>query len=88
MSVLIAVLAIFILVINYNLYQTWFKPRDYINKLTHNSLPFLMLSNPCIYKWYTSKTFLWLARISYLFFSLLMTTLLFLIVLGSLGFIP
>lgn len=88
LSVLIAVLTIFVLVINYNLYQIWFNPKDYIDKLTYNSLPFLMLNNPRLYKWYTSKTFLWFARILNLFFALLMTTFLFLVILGSLGFFP
>ncbi len=88
LSVLIAVLTVFALVINYNLYQIWFNPKDYIDKLTHHSLPFLKLNNPRLYKWYTSKTFLWYARISTSFFALLMTTLLFLVILGSMGLFP
>ena len=86
---LIIMLVITAIVLIYNLYQIWFKPDEYIDRLTFGTKPWLpYYGKPFFYKWYTSKTFLWSTRIIYTIMLLGIITLLSLMSLGVMGLFP
>jgi hypothetical protein len=75
------------IVLAYNLYQIWFTPERYIKALVKGA-KYLWPFTDFYRKWYVSKSFLWLFRVTYLLFFLIIISILCLSILGMMGLFP
>jgi len=71
----------------YNLYQLWVTPDKYIKKLISSVKDWWPFAD-FYRKWFASKAYVWLFRIIYTIFLLIVMTILSLLVLGITGIFP
>jgi hypothetical protein len=80
-------LVVVLVALIYNLYQLWFIPERYIEKVG-GSVKGWWLFADFYRKWFGSSSYLWLFRIIYLVFLLIVVTILGLLVGGVMGWFP
>jgi hypothetical protein len=71
----------------YHLYRLWFTPEKYSEKLVKGVRDFWPFAN-FYRKWFASRSFIWLFRITYTLFLLIVLTILALMIFGTLGLLP
>ena len=84
---LLICIAIGLIVLLYHTYLIWFFPEKYTGDLIRGTPDWWPFSD-FYKKWFASKPFLWLFRISYSIMLLLLLFLFFITLLGIAGFFP